>query len=217
MKICLWKEAQREVRPHWFIPEYIAAYIQVLYKGGAVHPTGLTVNQGCRQLSTCSKFLNFMVLPYSTKYTIVFAVPLFYCLVIRHSIVFCRFVVFAVPLFYLFIRRSVFRRFGYSSFWYSTSCSTITVLTQYSYIANCPLRTAAIVYDHSHTIKIECKCKVLFYCCMCLNFFPWSKHPISSYLLSERGRHLILGMSLIKNLIRSQSLKTYLALRALTI
>ncbi len=31
---------------------YIAAYIQVLYKGDAVHPTGLTVNQGCRQLST---------------------------------------------------------------------------------------------------------------------------------------------------------------------
>ncbi len=48
-------------------------------------------------------------------------------------------------------------------------------------------------------------------------FYPWSKHPISSYLLSERGRHLILGMSLIKNFIRSQSLKTYLALRALTI
>ncbi len=27
----LWKEAQREVRQHWFIYSYIAAYIQALY------------------------------------------------------------------------------------------------------------------------------------------------------------------------------------------
>jgi hypothetical protein len=40
----LWKEAQREVRQHKFINEYIAAYIQVLYeyKSDAVHPPGLT-------------------------------------------------------------------------------------------------------------------------------------------------------------------------------
>ncbi len=36
----------------WFISSYIAAYIQVLYRIDRVHPTGLTVNQGCRQLST---------------------------------------------------------------------------------------------------------------------------------------------------------------------
>ncbi len=29
-----------------------AAYIQGLYKGSRVHPTGLTINQGCRQDST---------------------------------------------------------------------------------------------------------------------------------------------------------------------
>jgi hypothetical protein len=28
---CLWKEAQREVRQHWFIYSYISAYIQALY------------------------------------------------------------------------------------------------------------------------------------------------------------------------------------------
>ncbi len=32
--------------------EYIAAFIQGLYKGVRVHPTGLAVNQGCRQVST---------------------------------------------------------------------------------------------------------------------------------------------------------------------
>jgi hypothetical protein len=52
MKIfILWKEAQQEVWQHWFITVYIAAYIQGLYKGARVHPTGLTVNQGCRQVS----------------------------------------------------------------------------------------------------------------------------------------------------------------------
>jgi hypothetical protein len=30
----------------------IAAYIQGLYRVARVHPTGLTVNQGCRQVST---------------------------------------------------------------------------------------------------------------------------------------------------------------------
>ncbi len=34
----LWKKAQLEVRQHYFIDSYIAAYIQVLYKGGGVHP-----------------------------------------------------------------------------------------------------------------------------------------------------------------------------------
>jgi hypothetical protein len=48
----LWKEAQQEVRQHWFIDGYIAAYIQVLYRVTGVHPTGLTVDQGCRQVST---------------------------------------------------------------------------------------------------------------------------------------------------------------------
>jgi hypothetical protein len=33
----LWKEAQQEVRQHWFITGYIAAYIQGLYKGVRVH------------------------------------------------------------------------------------------------------------------------------------------------------------------------------------
>jgi hypothetical protein len=42
----MWKKAQQEVGQHWFIAEYIEAYIQVLYKGGAVHPTGLTVTRG---------------------------------------------------------------------------------------------------------------------------------------------------------------------------
>jgi hypothetical protein len=36
----------------WFITSYIAAHIQVLNRVDRVHPTGLTVNQGCRQLST---------------------------------------------------------------------------------------------------------------------------------------------------------------------
>jgi hypothetical protein len=55
VQICmnmLWKEVQRQVQQHYFTTEYIADYIQVLYKGDAVLPTGLTVNQGCRHLST---------------------------------------------------------------------------------------------------------------------------------------------------------------------
>jgi hypothetical protein len=51
-KMKLWKEAQQEVRLHYFITGYIAAYIQGLYKGDTVHLTGLTVNQGCSQVST---------------------------------------------------------------------------------------------------------------------------------------------------------------------
>ncbi len=47
----LWKEAQQEVRQHWFIDSYIAAYIQVQYRVIGEHPTGLTVDQGCRQVS----------------------------------------------------------------------------------------------------------------------------------------------------------------------
>jgi hypothetical protein len=42
----LWKEAQQEVRQHWFIDSYIAAYLQVQYRVGGVHPTGLTVARG---------------------------------------------------------------------------------------------------------------------------------------------------------------------------
>jgi hypothetical protein len=48
----LWKEAQQEVQQHWLISNYIAAYIQVLYRVDRVHPTGLTINQGWSQLST---------------------------------------------------------------------------------------------------------------------------------------------------------------------
>jgi hypothetical protein len=48
----LWRKAQQEVRQHWFIDRYIAAYIQVLYRLTEVHLTGLTVDQGCRQVST---------------------------------------------------------------------------------------------------------------------------------------------------------------------
>jgi hypothetical protein len=36
------------VRQHWFIDSYIAFYIQVMYRVIGVHPTGLTVDQGCR-------------------------------------------------------------------------------------------------------------------------------------------------------------------------
>ncbi len=42
----MWKEAQQEIRQHWFIDSYVAAYIQGLYRAVRVHPTGLTVNQG---------------------------------------------------------------------------------------------------------------------------------------------------------------------------
>jgi hypothetical protein len=48
----LWKEAQQEVRPHWFIDSYISAYKQELNRVAGVPPTGLTVSQGCRQVST---------------------------------------------------------------------------------------------------------------------------------------------------------------------
>jgi hypothetical protein len=48
----VWKEAQRGVLQHWFIDSYISAYyIQTLYRVTGVHPTGLTVNQGCCQVS----------------------------------------------------------------------------------------------------------------------------------------------------------------------
>ncbi len=39
-------QAQQEVRQHWFIDSYIAAYIQVQYRVTEVHPTGLTVARG---------------------------------------------------------------------------------------------------------------------------------------------------------------------------
>jgi hypothetical protein len=52
----MWKEAQQEVRQHWFINSYIAAYIQVLYRVDRVRPAGLTVTRGVasspKQLST---------------------------------------------------------------------------------------------------------------------------------------------------------------------
>jgi hypothetical protein len=32
------EEGTTRVRQHWFIDSYIAAYIQVLYKGAGVHP-----------------------------------------------------------------------------------------------------------------------------------------------------------------------------------
>ncbi len=47
----MWKEQARQLGQHYFITEYIAAYTQGLYKGAGVHPTGLAVNQGCRQVS----------------------------------------------------------------------------------------------------------------------------------------------------------------------
>jgi hypothetical protein len=43
------KEAQQEVRQHWFIDSYMAAYIQMQYRVGGVHPTGLTVARGVRR------------------------------------------------------------------------------------------------------------------------------------------------------------------------
>jgi hypothetical protein len=53
----LWKQARQEVRQHWFIHSYIAAYtytgtVHVLSSVAGVHPAGLTANQGCRQVST---------------------------------------------------------------------------------------------------------------------------------------------------------------------
>jgi hypothetical protein len=51
-KFNLWKEAQQEEQQHWFIDGYIAAYIQVPHRVIGVHPTGLTVDQGFRQVST---------------------------------------------------------------------------------------------------------------------------------------------------------------------
>jgi hypothetical protein len=47
----LWKEAQQEVRQHWFIDSYTAAYIQMQHRVGGVHPTGLTVARGVHNLS----------------------------------------------------------------------------------------------------------------------------------------------------------------------
>jgi hypothetical protein len=52
----MWNKAQQEVRQHWFIDRYIAAYKQVLYRVTGVHPTGLTVDQGCRKVSTSKKY-----------------------------------------------------------------------------------------------------------------------------------------------------------------
>ncbi len=41
----MWKEAQQEVRQHWFINSYRAAYIQVLHRVDWVRLTGLTVTR----------------------------------------------------------------------------------------------------------------------------------------------------------------------------
>jgi hypothetical protein len=51
----MWKQAQQEVRQHWFIDRCIAAFIQVQYRVTGVHLTGLTVARGvgrCPQRST---------------------------------------------------------------------------------------------------------------------------------------------------------------------
>ncbi len=55
----LWKQARQEVWQHWFIYSYIAAYIQVLSSVAGVHPTGLTADQGCRQVSTGTSYLYY--------------------------------------------------------------------------------------------------------------------------------------------------------------
>jgi hypothetical protein len=69
----VWKKAQKAVRQHWFIDSYIAAYIQVLYRVTGVHPTGLTVNQGCRQVSTgmlyCSIYFSYDLVAACAKVT----------------------------------------------------------------------------------------------------------------------------------------------------
>jgi hypothetical protein len=52
----MWKEAQQEVRQHWFIDSYIAAYIQIQYRVGDVHPTGLTVARGVRRCPQGRRF-----------------------------------------------------------------------------------------------------------------------------------------------------------------
>jgi hypothetical protein len=41
-----------------YIDSYISAYLQTLYRVTGVHPTGLTVNQGCRQVSTITTYQN---------------------------------------------------------------------------------------------------------------------------------------------------------------
>ncbi len=41
----LWNQAQQEVRQHWFINGWQLVYIQVLYRVGRVHRTGLTVSR----------------------------------------------------------------------------------------------------------------------------------------------------------------------------
>jgi hypothetical protein len=56
----LWKQAQQEVRQHWFIDSYIAAYIQVLYRVIGVHPTGRTVARGVGRCPQCQNFSVFL-------------------------------------------------------------------------------------------------------------------------------------------------------------
>jgi hypothetical protein len=63
----IWKEAQQEVRQHWFIDSYISVCIQKLYRVTVVHPTGLTVNQGCRQVST---IIQNKIMPYMYEPTV---------------------------------------------------------------------------------------------------------------------------------------------------
>ncbi len=54
----LWKQAQQEVRQHWFycLINSSLLYIQVLYTGGGVHPTGRTVT---RDVGRCPQSLTF--------------------------------------------------------------------------------------------------------------------------------------------------------------
>ncbi len=49
--------AAPEVQQHWFIDSYVAAYIQMQYRVGGVHPTGLTVARDVRRCPQCVLFL----------------------------------------------------------------------------------------------------------------------------------------------------------------
>jgi hypothetical protein len=48
------------VRQHWFIFSYIAAYIQMQYRVGGVHSTGLTVARGVRRCPLLTFFDGYL-------------------------------------------------------------------------------------------------------------------------------------------------------------
>ncbi len=50
-----------------FLDSYLAAYIQRLYRVARLHPTGLTVNQGCRMVSTRPWILYLEILSIGLK------------------------------------------------------------------------------------------------------------------------------------------------------